>query len=164
MQKIKTAILSTRPLSKQLINEAAMHNINIDEISFIETQIIHEVDLNDKIETYLRKNITAIFTSMNAVDAVAAHVKEHPNWKIYSIGNTTKQLVIDNFGENSKSYSITTSLLSDLSTMTPNEVKLTEGLRLDIIPILGPQMIYKEHQELLMRKCHEVLLAAFILT
>ena len=99
MQKNKTQILSTRPLSKELIDEAAMHNIIIDEISFIETKLIDDKKVSDTINNYLQQNITAIFTSMNAVDAVVRHFKQPPEWKIYCIDNTTKNLVADHFGK-----------------------------------------------------------------
>jgi uroporphyrinogen-III synthase len=40
-----------------------------------------------------------VFTSMNAVEAVAAYLTdEQPNWKIYCIGVTTQQLVQKHFG------------------------------------------------------------------
>lgn len=99
MQKNKTEILSTRPLNRHLIDEAATHNIVIDEISFIETKIIEDQKVSDTIENYIQQNITAIFTSMNAVDAIVRHLKQRPEWKIYYIGNTTKKLFSDNFGK-----------------------------------------------------------------
>src|SRR5450432_431322 len=64
MQKNKTNILSTRPLNKQLIDEAARHNIIIDEISFIETKLITDKKSGAAIERYSQQPITAIFTSM----------------------------------------------------------------------------------------------------
>lgn len=99
MQKTKIQILSTRPLNSELKDEAALHNIIIDEISFIETKLIESKEISDIIENYLQQNTTAIFTSMNAVDAVAKHLKQKPKWKIYCIGNTTKELVNEHFGE-----------------------------------------------------------------
>ena len=101
MPKTKLQILSTRPLSKQLIALAAAQNILIEEISFIETAIAENESIKNKIENYIQQNITAIFTSMNAVNAVAKYIKQKPNWNIYCIGNTTKKLVQDHFGANS---------------------------------------------------------------
>jgi uroporphyrinogen-III synthase len=98
MQKTKLQILSTRPLRKQLFARAAIHNILIEEISFIETAIVENESIKNKIENYIQQNITAIFTSMNAVKAVAKYIKQKPNWNIYCIGNTTKKLVQDHFG------------------------------------------------------------------
>ncbi|MEO6330006.1 MAG: uroporphyrinogen-III synthase [Ginsengibacter sp.] len=101
MQKTKIEILSTRPLSNQIIEEAAINNIIIDEVSFIETKPIENSNLSHKIEYYLQQNITAIFTSMNAVEAVATHLKQLPEWRIYCIGNTTKKLAENYFGKDS---------------------------------------------------------------
>ena len=101
MQKTKLQILSTRPLSKQLIARAAVQNILIEEISFIETAIVENDGIKNKSQNYIQQNITAIFTSMNAVNAVAKYTKQKPNWNIYCIGNTTKKLVQNHFGANS---------------------------------------------------------------
>lgn len=98
MQKNKIQILATAPLNKELIHEAERHNIIIEEISFIETNLIENKNISDTIENYLQQNITAVFTSMNAVEGVAKHLKQKPAWKIYCIGNTTKKFVTDYFG------------------------------------------------------------------
>ena len=100
MQKTKLQILSTRPLSKQLIAQAAVHDILIEEISFIETAIVENESIKNKVENYIQQNITAIFTGMNAVNAIAKFIKQEPNWNIYCIGNTTKKLVQSHFGAN----------------------------------------------------------------
>lgn len=43
-----------------------------------------------------------VFTSMNAVEAVADELQEQqPDWRIYSIGNTTQKLAKKYFGEHS---------------------------------------------------------------
>ncbi len=97
MQNTKIRILSTRPIGTRLIDEAAINNIIIDEISFIETKIIGD-EINDRINDYIKQTITAIFTSMNAVNAVVKHIKQPVNWKIYCIGITTKNTVADHFG------------------------------------------------------------------
>ena len=101
MQKTKLQILSTRPLNKQLIARAAVLNISIEEISFIEAAIVQNESIKNRIVNYIQQNITAIFTSMNAVNAVAKYVKQKPNWNIYCIGNATKKLVENHFGANS---------------------------------------------------------------
>ncbi|MEO6456560.1 MAG: uroporphyrinogen-III synthase [Ginsengibacter sp.] len=107
MQKTKTQILSTGPLSSRLINEAKSHNIIIDEVSFIETKLTDDQKIGDAIKTYIQQNITAIFTSMNAVEAVAAHLIQAPQWKIYCIGNSTKKLAGNHFGKKSIAGSAT---------------------------------------------------------
>ena len=101
MQKNRINILSTRPLNESIIDEAAQQNIFIDCISFIETEPVKTLELNEKLEQLSSKNIEVVFTSMNAVDAVKDHLRFKPNWKIFSIGQTTKELIKDFFGEES---------------------------------------------------------------
>lgn len=98
MQKNKINILSTRPIGKALTDKAAQLDIIIDEISFIDTQEIIDDTLAEKIERLSRENINAVFTSMNAVEAVRKFVPSKSSWKIFCIGNTTKKLVKDIFG------------------------------------------------------------------
>jgi len=99
MLKNKIQILSTRPVEKKLIEEAAKNDIIIDEISFIKTEEIVDVAIESKIKKLSGQNITAVFTSMNAVNAVAKFIKNPPAWKIFCIGNTTKELVREFFEE-----------------------------------------------------------------
>lgn len=101
MQQNKIAILSTRPLDSSLIKEAAEKDIIIDVLSFIETQTIQSTEVQQEIETALLQSAVVVFTSMNAVEAVANETGAAlPEWKIYCIGNTTKKLVAKYFGEN----------------------------------------------------------------
>ena len=93
-------ILSTRPLHETLLQEAKQAGIDIDEISFIETNPIQSPSLQSEIDEALQQSITAVFTSMNAVEAVADQIKgKKPSWKIYCIGTTTQQLVVTYFGQ-----------------------------------------------------------------
>ena len=87
-------ILCTRPLDEELIKEANRKGIDIDILSFIETEPIESVEVQQEIEAVLNAAATAVFTSMNAVEAVEEHViDEQPEWIIYCIGNKTKELV-----------------------------------------------------------------------
>jgi len=100
MQQNKIFILSTRPIDDPLINEAKHQNIEIDILSFIETVPIRSIEVQQEIENALLKSSAVVFTSMNAVEAVANELDGHqPDWRIYSIGNTTRQLVKKYFGE-----------------------------------------------------------------
>ena len=101
MQKSKVNILSTRPVGKALIEQAAMYDIIIDEISFINTEEIIDSAIAKKIERLSHENINAVFTSMNAVQAVRKFIPSNSSWKIFCIGNTTKKLVENIFGEES---------------------------------------------------------------
>jgi len=99
MLKNKIQILSTRPVGAALIREAADNDIIIDEISFIKTEEIVDAEIENKIRKLSSQNITAVFTSMNAVNAVAKFITNQPPWKIFCIGNTTKESVKKFFGK-----------------------------------------------------------------
>ena len=100
MQQNKISILSTRPLDESLIEEAKKSNIEVDVLSFIETETIHTTEVQQEIENALLQSSAVVFTSMNAVEAVADELDgQQPDWKIYSIGTTTSKLVKKYFGE-----------------------------------------------------------------
>ncbi len=102
MHQNKISILSTRPLDDLLIDQAKQSGIEVDVLSFIETEPIHSTEVQQEIVTALLQSSAVVFTSMNAVEAVADELYEQkPDWKIYSIGSTTKQLVKKYFGEES---------------------------------------------------------------
>ena len=93
-------ILCTRPIDQSLINSARSKGNLIDVLSFIETTPLKTITLQQEIEDALGSAATVVFTSMNAVEAVAAYLDGHqPQWKIYSIGTTTDQLINKYFGE-----------------------------------------------------------------
>ena len=74
--------------------------IEIDVQSFIETEAIQSVEVQQEIEQALLQSATIVFTSMNAVEAVADYMTEEmPDWNIYCIGQTTQELVKKYFGE-----------------------------------------------------------------
>jgi uroporphyrinogen-III synthase len=98
----KVTILSTRPLAASLIDEAAAQGIVIDVQSFIETEAILSVEVQQEIEQAMLQSAAVVFTSMNAVEAVATYLdiaEEKPDWTIYCMGQTTQQLVKKYFGE-----------------------------------------------------------------
>ncbi|MEJ8816729.1 uroporphyrinogen-III synthase [Lacibacter sp. H407] len=102
MQQNKINILSTRPLNKSLVHEAKAVGISIDELSFIDTEPIQDIATQQEIEQAYLQSSTVVFTSMNAVDAVLAWQDgQQPDWVIYCMGNTTKLLLKENFGEHS---------------------------------------------------------------
>ena len=100
MQPGKIQILSTRPLPGSLTEEADEAGLQIDEISFIETEALLDVNVCMEIEEIYLQSATVVFTSMNAVEAVATQQDgQHPDWDIYCTGNTTRKLLSDYFGE-----------------------------------------------------------------
>src|SRR5215204_1855400 len=98
MESSKKYLLSTRPLPKAVIEEAAEKNIIIEELSFIATKPIVDEALLQKIKTLANEKHTVVFTSMNAVEAVADQIESNPDWKIYSLGNTTRKLIEEKWG------------------------------------------------------------------
>src|SRR6266702_8655058 len=67
-------ILSTRPLEAVLLEQAAGNGILIDTLPFIVTEPVVEPALHNQILDLSRHPLTAVFTSMNAVEAVAQHL------------------------------------------------------------------------------------------
>lgn len=96
----KISILSTRPIDESLIEEAKHLNIETDVFSFIETEPIQTIEVQQEIENALLQSSAVVFTSMNAVEAVAnSLLEQQPDWRVYTIGNTTQKLVKKYFGE-----------------------------------------------------------------
>jgi uroporphyrinogen-III synthase len=98
MESDKKYLLSTRPLPKAIIEEGAIKGVIIEELSFIDTRPVQDDSLHQRIKTLSSEQHTVVFTSMNAVDAVAAQVSNVPAWQIYSIGNTTRKLIEEAWG------------------------------------------------------------------
>ncbi|HMI59982.1 MAG TPA: uroporphyrinogen-III synthase [Puia sp.] len=112
-------ILSTRPLSPELIMGAAEKGISIDVIPFIRTEAVENVDLRQRVEVLGRQKLVAVFTSANAVEVVAEWTGAKQSagggaplagdgrqvasggsdWTIFCIGAATRQLVSRHFGE-----------------------------------------------------------------
>ena len=99
MQLNKIHILSTRPVGEALVKEAAQNDIVIDEVSFIKIEEIENAEIKEKIGELSHQNITAIFTSKNAVNVVKKYIPTKTPWKIFCIGNATREGVERIFGE-----------------------------------------------------------------
>jgi len=95
------SILSTRPVSKTLVAEAAESGIQLNAIAFIDTEPIQDIDVQQEVEQTALQYATVVFTSMNAVESVITMLDEQvPEWNIYCMGNTTAELITNYFGEN----------------------------------------------------------------
>jgi uroporphyrinogen-III synthase len=92
-------ILSTRPLPAGLIAQAAAFGIGLDTLSFISTAPIVDEDLIRGIRELALKPLVAVFTSMNAVEAVRGWLMTPPGWEVFCIGSATRRLVAGYFGE-----------------------------------------------------------------
>lgn len=100
MQNKSINILCTRPIDNSLLERAKTEQIFIDELSFIETKPVTDNQTVTQIEQAATQNATIVFTSMNAVEAVADKLKNKQlQWNIYCIGTTTNELVKKYFGE-----------------------------------------------------------------
>jgi uroporphyrinogen-III synthase len=99
MQQSNIHLLSTRVLDDTLIRRAEEGNITIDCVSFIETKHLQSEALQQRLQSLANEPVTAVFTSMNAVNAVASQLPVVPQWKIFCTGGITKEYVIKYFGE-----------------------------------------------------------------
>jgi uroporphyrinogen-III synthase len=90
-----------------LLDQAAGKGIRIDSLSFIETESICDTTMTHRIQQLRSTSLTAVFTSMNAVEAVAWHltqpalqkglstkqsVSPATAWRIFCIGAATRAL------------------------------------------------------------------------
>jgi len=91
----KIEILCTKEISDSFIELANENNICIDSFNFIETEESVSDEIKNRIIELSQQNITAIFTSSNAVKAVGKIVKGQTNWKIFCIEPSTKKTVED---------------------------------------------------------------------
>jgi uroporphyrinogen-III synthase len=133
MEQNSISILCTRPLPSSLVEEAAANGIVIDELSFIETESILSVEVQQEIELASTEIATVVFTSMNAVDAVSVFLDGHqPDWSIYSIGTATARLVKAYFGEERIAGSA-----SDAASLA--ELIAEDGLTGEVIFFCGDQ-------------------------
>ena len=74
MQQVNIQLLSTRVLDDTLIRRAEESNLTIECVSFIETKHLQSEALQQRLQSLANESITAVFTSMNAVNAVASQL------------------------------------------------------------------------------------------
>jgi uroporphyrinogen-III synthase len=104
MAKNKHRILSTAILESKLVNRLEKHGISCEIEPFTRITYRSDKELERKIEDLLQENITAIFTSKNAIEAIRKIPRiTKAAWKIYCTGSSTAKLAEDTF----KSASIT---------------------------------------------------------
>jgi uroporphyrinogen-III synthase len=133
----KIYILSTRPVGETARAKALEHDIIIEEKSFIETRETIDTSKSKKIKQLLHQNLPVVFTSMNAVEAVGKMVSEKNDWKIFCIGNSTRKLVKEIFGEkNIAGTADNASSLADsiINASTKNIVFFSGDQRRDELP------------------------------
>ncbi|MEO8823851.1 MAG: uroporphyrinogen-III synthase [Ginsengibacter sp.] len=89
----KIQILCTKKISNSFIQIAEANNICIDELNFIKTEESISAQTKNRILQLSGQNITVIFTSSNAVNAVGKIAPGKVNWKIYCIEPATRKSV-----------------------------------------------------------------------
>lgn len=100
MPELNIHILCTRPVEKTQVEKAKQKGVSLESFSFIETEAIQNIEIQQEIEWASVEEATVVFTSMNAVESVTAMLDDFvPAWRIYCMGNKTKQLVSAYFGE-----------------------------------------------------------------
>lgn len=98
MQKDKIHILSTRFIDDAIATKAADANLLIRSFSFIDVQPVRVHTLANQLRSLATKTLHVVFTSTNAINAVAEHI-QMADWKIFCTGGRTKELAIQVFGE-----------------------------------------------------------------
>jgi uroporphyrinogen-III synthase len=89
-------------LETALLEAAKAKDVQIDIVSFIDTSPATTTGIKDEIGKIAKQPAAVVFTSMNAVNTVAAYINGNmPYWNIFCIGNTTRQLAAKYFGEQS---------------------------------------------------------------
>lgn len=82
-----------------LVEDARLKGIQLDILSFIDTEPIQTIEVQQEIELAAVEMATVVFTSMNAVESVIPMLDGHiPEWSIYCMGHKTKELITDYFG------------------------------------------------------------------
>lgn len=97
MLENKIYILSTRPLEDELTSSAG-DEIVIDSIPFIDTTPIENTDLKHRLGELSSRPLTAVFTSMNAIDAIADIAGPSSPWTICCIEGATREKAAAIFG------------------------------------------------------------------
>ena len=83
-------ILSTRFLNEELVEKATLHNLFIDAEAFIQNIPDVTAETEEVINALSRQPITAVFTSIHAVEVVKSELGIIPPWKIFSTGSNKR--------------------------------------------------------------------------
>jgi uroporphyrinogen-III synthase len=100
MQQNKIRILSTKLLNDEVIRQASVKNVLIEWLPFIKTEAVSSIEVQQEIEQALMLSASVVFTSVNAVEAVAAQLEsQKPDWQIFCIDYATCESVENYFGK-----------------------------------------------------------------
>ncbi|HEX8333936.1 MAG TPA: uroporphyrinogen-III synthase [Segetibacter sp.] len=123
MKDKNISILSTRPLTHDVMMQAQENNITIDVESFIETHNTIDKEVGSKILRLVSKEIAVVFTSMNAAEAVIDCLKAinaEPEWTIYTLGGVTNTIISSYFTD-SEIFSSASNASEIAKTIITNE-------------------------------------------
>ena len=90
-------LLSTGPLPERLVKEATERGVVLDVMNFIGTEDIDEITGMEKLVT---QPLVAVFTSVNAVNAIGQWLQGRPDWRVYCISGATCEAVVELLGAN----------------------------------------------------------------
>ncbi|GAB4092845.1 uroporphyrinogen-III synthase [Flaviaesturariibacter terrae] len=137
MPKAERTILSTRPLPAALVLEAAARGFEVNCLSFIDTEAVQDPSLAQQIRFLATERHSVVFTSMNAVEAVAAQLREKPDWTVYCIGHTTRALVESELGIAVAATADDASALADriIAAGENNVLFFCGNIRRDTLPV-----------------------------
>lgn len=99
MNRNRPHILCTVALEQSLINKVTDHALTIDVQPFIATTPINNEATIATIQRLSEQRATVVFTSQNAVQAVAEHIIKKPDWNIYCIGHATQKAIAAQWGQ-----------------------------------------------------------------
>ncbi len=152
-------ILSTTDLSDVVLETDLDEHFTIDSVNFIATKPNISCDALCKIRKVTHEKIVAVFTSMNAVEAVGRINKtRNALWKIYCLGAKTMDYVIQYF-PNSIIQGTATNALELANVMIADGIKqevyfFCGNIKRDDLPLtlssaqikLHEVVVYETHQ------------------
>lgn len=100
MKENNINILSTRPVSSEVVAMATHNGIIVDQISFIETRSLMNETLRQTIISLASQQATILITSMNAATAVIDVLRQNqlqPRWTVFSLAGTTAKILREYF-------------------------------------------------------------------
>ncbi len=134
MKQNKIFILTTRPLAYTTMLKATDAGVEIDTASFIETNNIINQPIAEKIRQYAAQDVSVVFTSMNAAEAVIDCLEVSdivPDWTIYSMGGTTHTIL--------KNYFTDSEIIADANNASQLANEIIEDETEEIVFFCGNQ-------------------------
>lgn len=96
----RPVLISTNILPASLVEAATERGVLVKNLPFIETFPLEDIETISEIESVLQLMTTVIFTSQEAIQAIAAHMDDIiPDWRIYCTAPATAALAARQFGE-----------------------------------------------------------------